>query len=311
MPSLHKQLRSIRALSINKEYMSRRGWFLFLLVGFLWGIPYLFIKVAVDPDNGFTPATVVCLRTAIGAAILIPLAIRGGHFSAALKGYKYVALYALLEMIGPWILIGTAEQKISSGLAGLLVASVPIWATIFASLRGDKTVWQRKRLFGIIVGFIGLIAVVGIESITGTADALSIFMVLLASIGYSYAVMMVQGALPGVSGVAINAVAMAIAALFYLPFAIAQWPTHTISAGAIRAVIGLGVLSTGAAFAAFFTLANIIGVARGSLVTYLNTACAVVLGVIILDEPLTTGIILGLPLVLIGSYFASRKPANT
>jgi len=291
--------------------MSRRGWFLFLLVGFLWGIPYLFIKVAVDPDNGFTPATVVCLRTAIGAAILIPLAIRGGHFSAALKGYKYVALYALLEMIGPWILIGTAVQKISSGLAGLLVASVPIWATIFASLRGDKTVWQRKRLFGIVVGFIGLIAVVGIESITGTADALSIFMVLLASIGYSYAVMMVQGALPGVSGVAINAVAMAIAALFYLPFAIAQWPTHTISAGAIRAVIGLGVLSTGAAFAAFFTLANIIGVARGSLVTYLNTACAVVLGVIILDEPLTTGIILGLPLVLIGSYFASRKPANT
>jgi len=291
--------------------MSRRGWFLFLLVGFLWGIPYLFIKVAVDPDNGFTPATVVCLRTAIGAAILIPLAIRGGHFSAALKGYKYVALYALLEMIGPWILIGTAEQKISSGLAGLLVASVPIWATIFASLRGDKTVWQRKRLFGIVVGFIGLIAVVGIESITGTADALSIFMVLLASIGYSYAVMMVQGALPGVSGVAINAVAMAIAALFYLPFAIAQWPTHAISAGAIRAVIGLGVLSTGAAFAAFFTLANIIGVARGSLVTYLNTACAVVLGVIILDEPLTTGIILGLPLVLIGSYFASRKPATT
>jgi drug/metabolite transporter (DMT)-like permease len=144
----------------------------------------------------------------------------------------------------------------------------------------------------------------------GSADALSIFMVLLASIGYSYAVMMVQGALPGVSGVAINAVAMAMAAIFYLPFAIAQWPQHEISSGAIRAVVGLGVLSTGAAFAAFFTLANIIGVARGSLVTYLNTACAVVLGVVILGEPLTTGIILGLPLVLIGSYFASRKPVS-
>jgi drug/metabolite transporter (DMT)-like permease len=228
----------------------------------------------------------------------------------AIRGWRYVGAYALLEMIGPWILIGTAEQKISSGLAGLLVASVPIWATLFASMRGDKTVWQPKRLFGIIVGFIGLIAVVGIESITGSADALSIFMVLLASIGYSYAVMMVQGALPGVSGVAINAVAMAIAAIFYLPFAIAQWPHHEISSGAIRAVVGLGVLSTGAAFAAFFTLANIIGVARGSLVTYLNTACAVVLGVVILGEPLTTGIILGLPLVLIGSYFASRKPVS-
>jgi len=290
--------------------MSRRGLFLFILVGFLWGVPYLFIKVAVDPDNGFTPAILVCLRTAIGAAILVPIAFKRGQLGGALRGAKFVFFYALLEMIGPWILIGTAEQKISSGLAGLLVASVPIWATIFASMGGDKSVWHHKRLFGIIVGFIGLVAVVGIESITGSADPISIFMVLLAAVGYSYAVMMVQRALPEVSGIAINAVAMAMTALFYLPWAIAQWPTHAISAGAIRAVIGLGVLSTGAAFVAFFTLASIIGVARGSLVTYLNTACAVLLGVIILNEPLTIGIILGLPLVLIGSYFASRKPVE-
>jgi drug/metabolite transporter (DMT)-like permease len=290
--------------------MSRRGWFLFILVGFLWGIPYLFIKVAVDPNEGFSPAIVVCLRTAIGAAILIPIAIKQRQFIAAIRGWRYVAAYALLEMIGPWILIGTAEQKISSGLAGLLVASVPIWATIFASLRGDKSVWHHKRLFGIVIGFIGLIAVVGIESIKGSADALSIFMVLLASIGYSYAVMMVQGALPHVSGIAINALAMLMTAIFYLPWTIVQWPTHQISNSAIGAILGLGILSTGAAFAAFFTLASIIGVARGSLVTYLNTAFAVVLGVLILNEPLTIGIVLGLPLVLIGSYFASRKPVT-
>jgi drug/metabolite transporter (DMT)-like permease len=290
--------------------VSRRGWFLFILVGFLWGIPYLFIKVAVDPDNGFTPAIVVCLRTAIGAAILIPIAIKQKQLMPALRGIKYVAPYALLEMIGPWILIGTAEQKISSGLAGLLIASVPIWATIFASMRGDKTVWHRSRLMGIILGFIGLVAVVGIESIKGSSDALSIFMVLIAAVGYSYAVMMVQGALPGVSGIAINGVAMAISALFYLPFTIVQWPTHEISTAAINSIIGLGVLSTGAAFVAFFTLASIIGVARGSLVTYLNTAFAVVLGVLILGEPLTIGMALGLPLVLIGSYFASRKPVT-
>ena len=290
--------------------MSRRSWFLFILVGFLWGVPYLFIKIAVDPDNGFSPAAVVCLRTAIGAAILIPLAIRQGQLGAAIRGIKYVASYALLEMIGPWILIGTAEQKISSGLAGLLIASVPIWATIFASMRGDKTVWHHTRLLGIVVGFVGLIAVVGFESIKGSSDPISIAMVLVAAIGYSYAVMMVQGALPHVSGIAINAVAMAITAIFYLPLTVIQWPTHQISRDAINAIIGLGVLSTGAAFVAFFTLSAIIGVARGSLVTYLNTAFAVVLGVIILDEPFTTGMALGLPLVLIGSYFASRKPTE-
>jgi drug/metabolite transporter (DMT)-like permease len=291
--------------------MSRRGWFLFIFVGFLWGVPYLFIKVAVDPENGFSPAIVVCLRTAIGAAILLPLAIKQKQLMPAIRGIKYVAPYALLEMIGPWILIGTAEQKISSGLAGLLIASVPIWATIFASMRGDKTVWQRKRLFGIVIGFVGLIAIVGIESIKGSSDPISILMVLVAAIGYSYAVMMVQDALPHVSGIAINAVAMAITAIFYLPWAFFQWPEHEISDEANGAVLGLGVLSTGIAFVAFFSLAAIIGVARGSLVTYLNTAFAVVLGVIILDEPLTTGMLLGLPLVLIGSYFASRKPVST
>ncbi len=277
------------------------------MTGLLWGIPYLFIKVAVDPDGGFSPAIVVCLRTAIGAAILLPWAIRQKSLGDAIRGIKYVAPYAVLEMIGPWILIGTAEQKISSGLAGLLVASVPIWATIFASLKGDKTVWQRKRLFGIAIGFVGLVLVVGIESIKGGSDPLSILMVLVASIAYAYAVMFVQSGLPGVSGVAINGVAMLITAIFYLPFTVAQWPSHHINPSAIWSIVALGIFSSGIAFAIFFILVDIIGVARASLVTYLNTAFAVVLGVIILGEPITTGIIIGLPLVLLGSYLASRK----
>lgn len=277
------------------------------MTGFLWGIPYLFIKVAVDPDGGFSPAIVVCLRTAIGAAILLPWAIRQKTLGDAVRGIRYVAPYAVLEMIGPWILIGTAEQKISSGLAGLLVASVPIWATIFASLKGDKTVWQRRRLFGIAIGFVGLVLVVGIESIKGGADPLSILMVLVASVAYAYAVMFVQSGLPGVSGVAINGVAMLITAIFYLPFTVVQWPSHQINQSAIWSVVALGIFSSGIAFAIFFVLVDIIGVARASLVTYLNTAFAVVLGVIILGEPITTGIIIGLPLVLLGSYLASRK----
>lgn len=283
--------------------MTRKSMIYFSLVGFLWGIPYLLMKVAVED---FPPAAVVAGRTLIGGAILIPIAIYRKKFKGAVLGIKFVAFYALLEMIGPWILISTAQQKINSGLAGLLVSTVPIFATIITSLRGDHSVWQFKRIFGIVVGFLGLILVVGIESLTGSADLWSIVMVLIASVSYAYAVIMILANLPLVDGIAINGLAMALTTLFWGPIAIAQWPS-SISVSSVVSLIALGVFSTAFAFILFFKLMDEIGPARGSLVTYVNTAVAIVLGVIILKEPLTVGIIIGLPLVLIGSYLASRK----
>jgi drug/metabolite transporter (DMT)-like permease len=287
--------------------MSRRNLILFLLAGFLWGIPYLFIKVAVDPQDGFSPAIVVFGRVFIGALVLIPIAIYDKSFFTAIKGWKYIAVYALFEMVGPWILIGTAEQKISSGLAGLLVSSVPIFSTLIASYYGDKTVWQPRRLIGIIIGFLGVFLLVGIESFTGSSDPISILMTLAAALGYAFAVIYITRKMPGVSGVAINGIAMAMTAVFYSPALFFLWPDRAVSANAIYALIALGVFSTGIAFAVFFTVMAEIGPTRASLVTYMNTAFAVVLGVLILSEPLTIGIIVGLPLVLIGSYLASRK----
>jgi drug/metabolite transporter (DMT)-like permease len=287
--------------------MSRRNLILFILAGFLWGIPYLFIRVAVDPETGVSPAIVVFMRVFIGALILIPIAIYDKSIFIAIKGWKYIAVYALFEMIVPWIFIGTAEQSISSGLAGLLVASVPIFSTIITSLHGDKTVWQPRRLFGMAVGFLGVFLLVGIESITGSSDPRAILMVLAASAGYAFAVIYITRKLPGVSGVAINAIAMAITAIVYSPALILTWPDRAISHNAIYSVIALGIFSTGIAFAVFFTVMAEIGPARASLVTYMNTAFAVVLGILILNEPLTIGIIVGLPLVLVGSYLASRK----
>jgi drug/metabolite transporter (DMT)-like permease len=283
--------------------MSRKSLFHFALVGILWGIPYLLMKVAVED---FPPAAVVAGRTLIGASILIPIAIYRKKFKGAVLGFKFVAFYALLEMIGPWILISTAQQKINSGLAGLLVSTVPIFATIIISLRGDHSVWQFKRIIGIVVGFLGLILVVGIESLTGSADLLSIAMVLIASVSYAYAVIMILANLPLVDGIAINGLAMAISTVFWGPVAIAQWPSN-ISMNSALSLIALGIFSTAFAFILFFKLIEEIGPARGSLVTYVNTAVAVVLGVIILKEPLTIGIVIGLPLVLIGSYLASKK----
>ena len=287
--------------------MSRRNLILFLLAGFLWGIPYLFIRVAVDPDNGFSPAIVVFIRVFIGALILIPISVYDKSLFVAIKGWKYIAVYAFFEMVIPWILIGTAEQSISSGLAGLLVASVPIFSTIIASMYGDKSVWHPGRLFGMAIGFLGVFLLVGIESFTGSSDPIGIFMILGASVGYAYAVIYITRKMPGISGVAINAIAMAMTALFYSPALFLLWPDHRISLSATYSVIALGIFSTGIAFAVFFTVMAEIGPTRASLVTYMNTAFAVVLGVLILSEPLTIGIIVGLPLVLIGSFLATRK----
>jgi len=286
--------------------MTRKSWIHFGIVGFLWGIPYLLMKVAVAD---IPPPLIVAGRTFIGAAILIPIAIKKNTFKDAIKGIRYVAPYAVLEMVGPWILITNAEKDISSGLAGLLVATVPIFSTIFSSLRGDHSVWQPKRIFGLIVGFVGIVALVGIESITGSSNPKAIAMVILASIMYAYAVLMITANLPGVDGIAINGVAMAMTSMLYTPIAIAMWPTNHVSINAIAALVALGIFSTAIAFMLFFIVIVEIGPARGSLTTYVNTAIAVVLGIVILGEPITLGIIVGLPMVVLGSYLASRKSA--
>ena len=211
----------------------------------------------------------------------------------------------------PWILITNAEKKISSGLAGLLIATVPIWSTIFASMNGDKTVWHSKRLVGIAVGFVGLVGLVGYESIFGNSDPLSIAMMLVTAMSYSYAVNMISIKLPEVSGIAINGLAMVFTAIVYLPFMIAQWPAaNTVSTESALSLVALGIFCTALAFISFFIVMKEIGPARASIGTYVNTAVAVVLGVLILSEPLTLGIIIGLPLVMIGSFLASRKPAT-
>lgn len=284
--------------------MSRRHWFLFITVGLLWGMPYLLLKVSV---RELSVPVIVCSRTLIGALILVPIALHQKTLLPALKKYHYVLLYAVLELFIPWLLITAAEQKITSGLAGLLVATVPIWTTVIASVKGDKTVWHKKRLGGLLIGFIGVLLVVGIESIRSDQNPLAIIMILVASLSYASAVATVTATIPELDPIAINGLAMFSAAIFYLPFALFALPDQMPTAHVIASQITLGLLPTAMAFILFFELMRDVGPARASLVTYLNTAFAVVLGVVILHEPLTLGIVVGLPLVLIGSYFAGRK----
>ena len=289
--------------------MKRTSWIYFALVSVLWGVPYLFIRVAVAPGQ-FTPAFVVFSRVAIGAALLIPYAIKRGVLKPALRQWKWIAAYGLLEMVGPWGLISQGETKVNSGLAALLIATVAIWATILNGALGDKTVWHSTRLIGLAVGFIGICLVVGIESLKGKVNVVAILMLLLAAIGYAIAPTLARRKIPELDGAAVNGIAMLITAVIYSPFAIADWPHHHVRINSIYSLIALGIFPTAICFVLFFKLIADIGNARASLVAYVNTGVAVLIGVIVLHEKLTAGILLGLPLVLLGSYFASRKPVT-
>jgi len=286
--------------------VKRSSWIYFWSTGVLWGVPYLLIRVAVAPGQ-FTPAFVVFSRVAIGGALLIPYAIKRSTFKPALKELKWIAAYALLEIVGPWGFISQGETKINSGLAALLIATVAIWATIFNGALGDKSVWHSTRLIGLMVGFLGICLVVGIESLQGKVNAGAILLLLLAAVGYAIAPTLVQYKIPELDGAAVNGLALFMAALVYLPFAIFQWPHHHVRTNSIYSLIALGIFPTAICFVLFFKVLADIGPARTSLVAYVNTGVAVLLGVIVLHEKLTTGLLIGLPLVMVGSYYASRK----
>jgi drug/metabolite transporter (DMT)-like permease len=195
-------------------------------------------------------------------------------------------------------------------VVALLVATVPIWATLFAHQTGDSTAAHRIRIFGIIIGLIGISLIVGIESISDFGNFGALAQVLIASVSYAWAVNMITRKAPGISGLAINGIAMTISSLIFAPFGFMSKPESMPSLDVTLATLGLGVLCSGMAFWIFFLVLAEIGPARASLVVYPNTAVAVILGIIILSEPITLAILIGLPLVLIGSYFASRRPAT-
>ena len=287
--------------------MKRSSWINFGVVGVLWGIPNLLIRVTVAPDQ-FTPIFVVFCRVTIGAAILIPYSIKRGTLKPALAHMKWIILYAILELVGPWVFLSEGETKVNSGLAALLIAATAIWATLINGALGDRSLWHPVRLFGLVLGFVGVCFVVGLESLQGKQNFGAILLILLAALGYAIAPTLVRKKIPQLDGAAVNGLAMVVTAVIYLPFAFIQWPHHHVRPNSIYSLIALGIFPTAICFVIFFKVLADFGPARASLVTYINTGIAVILGVIVLHEKLTTGMIVGLPLVIIGSYYASRKP---
>lgn len=282
--------------------MSKRALTLFALVSLGWGIPYFFIKIAVDE---VTPAFIVFARTAIASLFLIPLAMRQGVLKPALKRWPWVVIFAIIEMMIAWWLLNDAETRVSSSLTGLMIAAVPLVATLIARIGGDTSVTQPQRLMGLACGLVGVALLLGLDVSGGHADLRSAIQLLIVAVCYAAAPAIAARKAADVPGLGLAAASIALVALVYAIPAFLQRPT-SVSGQTLGSLLALGTISTAMTFVLFFELIKEIGPVRTTLVTFINPAVAVFLGVAVLGEPLTAGMFWGFPLVLAGSWLAGK-----
>ncbi|MER6511022.1 DMT family transporter [Nonomuraea sp. NPDC048881] len=281
--------------------MSRRGWVLFALMSVIWGIPYLLIKVAV---GGVPVPVLVFARTAIGAALLLPLAIRGGQLAMVRRYWRPVFAFACLEILAPWWLLSDAERRLTSSTSGLLIAAAPILGVALARLSGGSERLGRARWIGLVIGLAGVAVLAGPH--LGGGDAWAMGEVLLTALCYSIAPLVADRHLRDLPTIPLTAACLTLAALVYTPAAIWTWPSAMPSWQVLAALGGLGVVCTGLAFVVFVELIKEAGPSRALVSTYMNPAVAIVAGVLILDEPLTALIVVSFALILGGCVLATR-----
>jgi drug/metabolite transporter (DMT)-like permease len=281
--------------------VTRRGWSLFIVLSVIWGIPYLLIKVAV---RDLTPASLVFLRTAIGALLLLPAVIGRGNLRALLPRWRPIVLFTIVEIALPWVLLSDAERRLSSSLSGLLVACVPLVGALLARASGGSERIGGRRLAGLGVGFAGVIALLGLD--LGGGDAGAVAEVALVVLGYALGPLVVARSLADLPSLEVVAASLALSAVAYAPVGLMQLPTAMPGLRVIGAVAVLGVVCTAVAFLVFFELIAEVGPVRATVITYVNPAVAVAAGVTVLDEPLTVGTGVGFVLILAGSWLATR-----
>jgi drug/metabolite transporter (DMT)-like permease len=293
--------------------VTRRGWLLFVALSTIWGMPYLFIKIAVAD---LSPAVVVFGRTLIAAVLLLPLAARRGALRPLLPYWRWVLLFAVVEIAVPFGMLGIAETRLSSSLTALLIAAVPLLGALLARLLRLHDRIDRRRLAGLLVGIAGVAGLVGIDVRGG--DGFAVGAVALAAVGYATGPIIASTRLQTLSGLGISAAALALNAVGYAPIAWLTRPTGgplpgrasasgSVSASAWWAVVVLGVVCSALAFVVFFALVAEVGPTRTTVITYVNPAVAVLLGVAVLSEPVTLGMVVGFPLVIAGSWLATRR----
>jgi len=284
--------------------MTAKGWWLFAAVAVLWGIPYLFIKEAVD---SYSPAAIVAGRTLLGAVVLLPIALHRKALRPALAVWPWVLAFGVIEMAGPFFLLGHAEMTLPSGLTGLLVATVPLFAALIGFFRGDRAVLKPLRALGLLIGFAGVAVIVagpGLDLGDGPGALIAVGEVLLVALLYAIPPFIIATKLRDVPSLGTVTISLAVIGLAYLPIALlTQHEVPTVSSTV--SLVALGILCTAVAFIVFFALIAEVGPVRAPLFTYVNPVVAILLGVLIMGEQLTVGLLIGFPLVIVGCWLAA------
>jgi len=268
----------------------------------IWGIPYLLIKVAV---SDLSPATLVLARTAIAALLLLPIAAARRELRPVLRYWAPVLAFAAIEIAIPWMLLGVAEQSISSSLTGLLIAAVPLVGAVIARTTGARERLGAQSGIGLVLGLVGVAAIVGVNPEgAGVGPLLALALV---TICYAIGPVILQRYLAGVPALGVLAAALGVTAFAYIPIAAFSLPEEMPRATVVGSVVALAVVCTAVAFLLFFALIAEVGPVRATVITYVNPAVAAVLGVAILGEQFTLGMGIGFVLVLAGSVLATRR----
>ena len=288
--------------------MSRRSWGLFALVSLLWGVPYLFIKIAVVE---LPPSWVVLTRLVLAAAVLVPIAWYRGALRPFRGRLGALTVQGLLHVGIPFWLITAGEQYIGSGLAALLISSTPAMIAVIElavppkSGSTERLTWVRGT--GLLVGLAGVALLVGPDA-SSENQLLGTVMLLLATAGYAVATVNARRRFSDVPALGLSTGTVLVGAVTMLPLALTEIPTRLPSVNTMLAVAVLGTLCTAVAFVGFYALLKVAGPARASVITYISPLVAAGLGVAVLDEPLTGGLLAGSVLILAGSWLATRRP---
>lgn len=272
----------------------------------IWGLPYLFIRIAV---SDLSPVVLVFARTAIGALILLPIVVARRELRGLFRSWIPLFAFAAVEIGVPWVMLTSAEQRITSSLAGLLVSAVPLVGVVIATSLGNREHLGVASIGGLLLGVVGVASIVGFG--LRASDGLALVEMGVVVVAYAVGPVIVSRYLSGLPSMAVIAVSLAACAIVCLPFAALQWPRSVPPTDTIVSVAVLAVVCTALAFVLFFALIAAIGPVRATVITYINPAVAAVLGISVLHENFTFGMAVGFVLVIAGSILAARRPRQS